>query len=77
MDSELANVISTLMKDRLPQGKLSEKVNKFYCPENRESLTKVCVNQALWDNLSPSFRLKDIQVQKVETSLFKDIYVLT
>ena len=34
MDSELTNVISALMKDRLPQGELSEKMNKYYCPEN-------------------------------------------
>ena len=33
-DSELANIISTLMKDILPQGELSEKMTKYYCPEN-------------------------------------------
>ena len=43
MNNELASVINTIMKDRLPQGKLSEKMNKYHRPENCECLTKVCV----------------------------------
>ena len=77
MDSELANISGTLMKDKLSQVELLEKMNKYYCPENRESLTKVCVNQAVWDNLSLSVRLQDVKVQKVQTSLFKGICALT
>jgi len=65
------------MKDRLPEGKLSEKINKYYRPENCESLTKVCVNQAAWDNLSPSVRLQHVKVQKVQTSLFKGKCAMT
>ena len=38
-------------------------------------MTKVCVNQAVWDNLSPSVRLQDVKVQKVQTSLFKGMLV--
>jgi len=58
-----------LMKDRLPGGNLSEKINKYYCPENCESLTKVCVNQAVWDNLSPSVCSQDVKMQKVRLCL--------
>ena len=60
--------ISTLMKYRLQEGKPSEKMNKY----NRlsESL-KVCVSQAVWDNLSPSVhvRLQDVKMQKVRLCL--------
>ena len=35
------------------------------------------INQAAWDNLSPSVRLQDVKVQKVQTSLFKGICALT
>ena len=52
-------------------------MNKYYCPENCESLTKVCVNQAVWDNLSPAIHLQEVKVQKVQTSLFKGICALT
>jgi len=67
------------VKDRLPEWKLSEKVNKYHCPENCESLTKVCVNQAVWDNLGPSVsahvRSQYVKMQKV--LLFKGICALT
>jgi len=64
------------MKDRLPEGNLSEKMNKYYRLENCESLTKVCVNQAVWDTLSPSVRSQDVKMQKVRASLFKGICAL-
>ena len=58
--------INTSVKDRLPEGN-SEKMNKCHCPENCESLTKVCVNQAIWDNLSPSVHVHSqyVKMQKV------------
>ena len=45
----------------------SEKMNKYHCPEDCESLTEVCVNQAVRDNLSPSayVRSEDVKMQKV------------
>ena len=67
------------MKDRLPEGKLSEKMNKHHCPENCESLTKY-VNQAVWDNLSPSehvsLRSQDVKMHKVRL-YFNGICALT
>ena len=59
------------MKDRLPEGKLSEKMNKYCCPEDCESLTEVYVNQAVWDNLSLSVhvRSQDVKMQKVRLCL--------
>jgi len=65
------------MKDTLPEKKLSEKINKYHHPENRDSLTKVWVNQTVWDNLSPSVHSQDIKMQKVQTPLFKGMCALT
>ena len=45
---------NTLMKGRLPEGKLSEKMNKYHCPEDCLSLIEVSVSQDVWDNMSPS-----------------------
>ena len=63
--------INTLMKDRLPEGKLSEKMNKYHCPEDCESLTEVCVNQAVQDNLSLSVhvRSQDVKMQQARHCL--------
>ena len=54
------------MEDRLPEGIL-RKDEKYHCPEDCESLTEVCVNQAVRDNLSPSayVRSEDVKMQKV------------
>ena len=59
VDSELATIINTLIKDGLPDEKLQDKMNKYHRPGNCKNLTKVCVNQAVWDNLSPSVRSQD------------------
>ena len=70
-DSELASIINSMLKDRLPEEKLQDELNKYHRPENCENLTKVRVNQAVWDNLSPAVRSQDVKLQKVQTSLFK------
>ena len=42
-------------------------MNKYHCPEDCESLTEVCVSQAVRDNLSPSahVRSEDVKMEKV------------
>ena len=77
VDTELASIVNTLIKDGLPEEKLQEKMNKYHRPGNCENLTKVRVNQAVWDNLSPSVRSHDVKMQKVQTSLFKGMCALT
>ena len=52
-------------------------MNKYKRPVNCEYLTKVCVNQAVWDNLGPSVHSQDVQMQKVEMYLFKGMCALT
>lgn len=53
--------------------KLQEKMNRIACPQNCEALTKVKVNQLIWDNLSANVRSQDLCMQKVQTSLIKGI----
>ena len=77
MDTEPASIVKTLIKDGLPEEKLQDKMNKYHRPGNCENLTKVQVNQAVWDNLSPSVQSHDIKMQKVQTSLFKGMCALT
>ena len=53
--------------------KLQEKMNRIACTQNCEALTKVKVNQLIWDNLSANVRYQDLRMQKVQTSLIKGI----
>ena len=48
-------------------------MNRIACPQNCEALTKVKVNQLIWDNLSANVRSQDLRMQKVQTSLIKGI----
>ena len=54
INAKLANVVNATVKEGLPEEKIKEKLNKYYRPENCESLTKVRVNQSIWDRLTPA-----------------------
>ncbi|XP_068745049.1 uncharacterized protein [Montipora capricornis] len=77
VNAELANVVNAMVKEGLPEEKLQEKLNKYHRPENCESLTKVRVNQSIWDHLTPAVRSQDVRLQKVQTSIFKGMCALT
>ena len=76
VDTELADIINSLLKAGLPEEKIQEKMNKYHRPENCENLTKVRVNQEIWDNLSPPIRSQDVRMQKVQTSVYKGMCAL-
>ena len=73
---ELAKIVTRLVRDGVLEEKLQEKLNKYPQPENCKGLTKVRVNQLIWDNLSPGIRSKDLKFQKVQTSLVKGMTAL-
>ena len=73
VDSELAIIINSMLKDGLSEEKLQDKMNKYHRPKNCENLTKVRLNQAVWDNFSPAVRSQGVKLQKVQTSLFKGL----
>ena len=76
INAELANVVNAMVKEGLPEEKLQEKLNKYHRPENCESLTKVRVNQSIWDHITPAVRSQDVRLQNVQTSLFKGMCAL-
>ena len=57
----------------MAEDKLQEKMTKIARPQNCKALTKVKVNQLIWDNLSANVRSQDLRMQKVQTSLIKGI----
>ena len=48
-------------------------MNRIACPQKCEALTKVKVNQLIWDNLSANVRSQDLCMQKVQNCLVKGI----
>ena len=65
------------MKDRLPEGKLSEKMNKLIALRIVKAWQKY-VNQAVWDNLSPSVHVRSQGVKMQKARLhFNGICALT
>ena len=56
--------------------RLQDKINKYPQPENCDALTKVRVNQRIWDNISFTIRSQDLKFQKVQTSIVKGITAL-
>ena len=66
---ELAKIVTRLVRD----GMLEERLPQ---PENCEGLTKVRVNQLIWDNLSSTIRSQDLKFQKVQTSIVKGMTAL-
>lgn len=43
---------------------LQEELKKYPQSENCKELTKVCVNQLIWDNLSASIQSQGLRFQK-------------
>ena len=73
---ELAKIVTRLVRDGMLEERLQDKLNKYPQPENCESLTKVRVNQLIWDNLSSTIRSQDLKFQKVQTSIVKGMTAL-
>ena len=73
---ELAKIVTRLVRDGMLEERLQENINKYPQSENCEGLTKVRVNQLIWDNLSSTIRSQDLKFQKVQTSVVKGMTTL-
>ena len=58
------NCDDCLVRDSMLKDNLQEEFNKYPQPKNYKRLTKVCVNQLIWDNLSASIQSQDLRFQK-------------
>ncbi|CAB3984921.1 Hypothetical predicted protein [Paramuricea clavata] len=70
-NDDLAEIVNGLVQKGLSEEKLQDKLNKYPSPENCEALSKMRVNQLIWDNLQPNSRSQDLRFQKVQTALIK------
>ena len=68
--------MTRLVRYGMLEERLQEKINKYPQSENCEGLTKVRVNQLIWDNLNSTIGSQDLKFQKVQTSVVKGMTAL-
>ena len=69
MDEELANIVNSLLKDKIPHEKTQAKVDQYPNPANIEGLRTPRVNPLIWSQLPAQVRTQDSKHQKSQNSL--------
>lgn len=68
VDEELANIVNSLLRDKIPDEKTQAKVDQYPKPANIEGLRTPRVNPLIWSQLPAQVRTQDSkQSQKVTT----------
>ena len=65
----LAEIVSSLLKEKLPDEKVRTKLEKYSRPENVENFRTPRVNPLIWDHVSSAARTSDAKYQKIQHSL--------
>ena len=68
IDTQLADIVDTLMTTRLPEDKLKEKLSLRVRPANCSSLVSTRVNTELWEKLAPATRSRDVRSQRIQST---------
>ena len=71
INTNLAAIVSKLLKEKTAEDKLTEIKKRNPAPKNCERLAETRVNLPIWNNLSEKARSADIKLQKVQKSLVK------
>ena len=66
---DLANIVASLLKDKLPDDKVQSKLAKYPRPENVDNLQTPRVNPLIWNHISATVRSTDVKYQKIQQSL--------
>ena len=69
VQKDLANIVASLMKGKLPDDKVQTKLAKYPRPENIENLKTPRVNPLIWNHISATARSTDVKYQKTQLSL--------
>ena len=73
VQKDLANIVISLFKEKLPDDKVQAKIEKYPRPENIENLKTPRVNPLIWNNISASARSVDVKYQKTQQTLLAAI----
>ena len=77
IDTQLADIVDTLMTTRLPEDKLKEKLSLRVRPANCSSLVSTRVNSELWEKLAPATRSRDVRSQRIQSDVIQGMIAVT
>ena len=77
VDEELANIVNSLLKDKIPDEKTQAKVDQYPKPANIEGLRTPRVNPLIWSELPAQVRTQDSKHQKSQNSLVTAVVAIT
>jgi hypothetical protein len=66
---DLANIVASLLKNKLSDEKVQSKLTKYPRPENIDNLQTPRVNPLIWNHISATVRSTDVKYQKIQQSL--------
>ena len=75
IDTQLADIVDTLMTTRLPEDKLKEKLSVRVRPANCSSLVSTRVNAELWEKLAT--RSRDVRSQRIQSDVMQGMIAVT
>lgn len=77
VDEELANIVNSLLRDKIPDEKTQAKVDQYPKPANIEGLRTPRVNPLIWSQLPAQVRTQDSKHQKSQNSLVAAVVAIT
>ena len=64
--TELAKMVTTMLKSKMSDTKLTEKQSQHPRPENCESMTGIRVNPEIWGKIHTPTKREDLKFQKLQ-----------
>ena len=76
IDSNLAEIVKSLLLEKLPKDKLEEVQSKYLRPENCTNLVAPKINKQIWQQLRQETRNNDSAFQKAQSLLLSGLYAV-
>ena len=76
VNEKLAAIVNKMARSKLADDKLKEKLTQYTRPKNCEKLVGTKVNPEIWAKISPATQSRDLNLQKIQTTLLKATTVL-
>jgi len=76
IDTNLAEIVKSLLNDKLPKEKLSEVQAKYLRPENCTNLVAPKINKQIWQQLRQETRNNNSAFQKAQSLLISGLYAV-
>lgn len=76
IDANLADIVKSLLTEKLSKDKLTEVQNKYLRPENCTNLVAPKVNKHIWQQLRQETRNSDSAFQKAQSLVLSGLYAI-